>query len=112
MKNSQNRNNNDIKKIDIFWKFDKFYSQEMSEHEYEGDTNWKWHTRYSDQRIDDGTWGLGNKRRNENRLNKCILSIGKNTEKSPGDLRTLTVTQTPVKNHQLKLVKKTLKKVK
>ena len=30
--------------------------------------------------------------------------IGKNTEKSPGDLRRLAVTQTPVKDHQLRLV--------
>ena len=29
--------------------------------------------------------------------------IGQNTEKSPGNLRRLAVTQTPVKNHQLML---------
>ena len=32
-----------------------------------------------------------------------------NTEKSSGDLRRLTVTQTPIKNHQLTLVRKTQK---
>ena len=32
-----------------------------------------------------------------------------NTEKSPGDLKKLAVTQTPVKNHQLKLMRKTFK---
>ena len=31
-------------------------------------------------------------------------SNDQNTEKSPGDLRELAVTQTPVKNHQLKLM--------
>ena len=35
-----------------------------------------------------------------------IIKIGQNTEKSPGDLRTLAVTQTPVENHQLMLVRK------
>ena len=34
---------------------------------------------------------------------------GQNTEKSPGDLRRLVVTQTPLKNHQLTLMWKTLK---
>ena len=37
------------------------------------------------------------------------MEISQNTEKSPGDLRRLVVTQTPVKNHQLTLVWKTLK---
>ena len=31
--------------------------------------------------------------------NDSIIENGQNTEKSPGDLRTLAVTQTPVKNH-------------
>ena len=38
-----------------------------------------------------------------------ITKNGQNTEKSPGDLRRLAVTQTPVKNHQLKLMWKTLR---
>ena len=33
--------------------------------------------------------------------NYHIIENGQNTEKSPGDLRRLTVTQTPVKDHQL-----------
>ena len=33
-----------------------------------------------------------------------IIKIGQNTEKSPGDLRRLAVTQTLVKNHQRTLV--------
>ena len=33
-----------------------------------------------------------------------IVENGQNTEKSPGDLRRLAVTQTPVKDHQLTLV--------
>ena len=34
----------------------------------------------------------------------CIIKIGQNTEKCPGDLRRLTVTRTSGKNHQLTLV--------
>ena len=33
-----------------------------------------------------------------------IIENGQNTEKSPGDLRRLAVTQTPVKDHQLMLM--------
>ena len=40
-----------------------------------------------------------------------IVEIGKNAEKSPGDLRRLSVTQTPVRNHWLMLVGKTQKGV-
>ena len=40
-----------------------------------------------------------------------IKTTGLNTEKSPGDMRRLAVTQTPVGNHQLPLVQKSLKGV-
>ena len=33
-----------------------------------------------------------------------IIENGQNTEKSPGDLRRLAVTQSPVKDHQLTLM--------
>ena len=36
--------------------------------------------------------------------NYIIIEIGQNTEKSPGNLRRLAVTQTPVRNHWLMLV--------
>ena len=35
------------------------------------------------------------------------MENGQNTEKSPGDLRRLAVTQNPVKDHQLMLMGKT-----
>ena len=35
---------------------------------------------------------------------KSRFENDQNTEKSPGDLRRLAVTQTPVKHHQLKLM--------
>ena len=46
---------------------------------------------------------------NEDHLNDSIIENGQNTEKSPGDLRSLAVTQTPVKIYQLSLRRKTLK---
>ena len=39
-----------------------------------------------------------------NHLNYSIVEIDQNTEKSPGDLERLAVTQTPVENSQLMLV--------
>ena len=36
--------------------------------------------------------------------NDSIIENGQNTEKSPGGFRSLAVTQTPVKDHQLKLM--------
>ena len=56
-------------------------------------------------------WGLGNKRTSGDHWNYNIVEIGQNTEKSPGYKRKLVVYQTPVKDHQLTLVFKTLKKV-
>ncbi len=40
--------------------------------------------------------------------NDSIAENGQNPETSPGDLRRLAASQTPVKNHQLKLMWKTL----
>ena len=37
-----------------------------------------------------------------------IIENGQDTEKNPGDLRRLAVTQTPVKDHQLTLMWKSL----
>ena len=42
--------------------------------------------------------------------NDSITENGQNTEKSPKNLRRLAVTQIPVKNHQIILMRKTLKK--
>ena len=39
--------------------------------------------------------------------NNNIIENGQNTEKSPGDLRRLDVTQTPAKDHQMSLMWKT-----
>ena len=45
-------------------------------------------------------------------LRERIRTISQNTAKSPGDLRRLAVTQTPVKDHQLTMVCRTLERVK
>ena len=47
--------------------------------------------------------------RREEAIQITALLNGQNTEKSPGDLRWLAVTQTPLKDHQLTLMWKTLK---
>ena len=43
-----------------------------------------------------GSWGTSG-----DHLNNCIGQNDQNTEKRPGDLRRLVVTQTPVKDHQI-----------
>ena len=47
-----------------------------------------------------GTGGLGSRRTSGDHLNDSIIENGQNSEKNPGDLRRLAVTQTPadVKN--------------
>ena len=62
-----------------------------------------------DQKIGTRTGVVGNKRTSGDHPNYYIIEIGQNTEKSPGDLRRLAVTQTPVKDYQLKLLWKTFK---
>ena len=72
------------------------------EHESDSDTNCNWYARYSHQMTGKGT---------EDHPNYNI-KIGQNTERSPGDLRRLAVTQTPAEDHQLTLVWKILKEAK
>ena len=50
---------------------------------------------YSHQRINKWTGGLGNKRTSGNHSKCCIIKIGQNTEKSPGDLKRLAVSEKP-----------------
>ena len=63
-----------------------------------------WCARYSHQRIDKGTGGLGTKRTSGDHPKDSIIKIGQNTKKSPGDLRTFAAAQTPVRNHHQTLV--------
>ena len=61
------------------------------------------------KRFGTRTGGLGNKRTSGDHPNYSIIKIGQKTEKSPGDLKRLALTQTPVENHQLTPVWKTIK---
>ena len=72
--------------------------------ECEGDTNCNHCIWNNPQSIDKDTRKLGNQRTSRNHADYSINNIGQNTEKSPGDLKRLAVTQTPVKNHELILV--------
>ena len=51
-----------------------------------------------------GLEDLEKKGRTETLQITTLLRTGQNTEKSPGDLRRLAVTQTTVKDHQLTLM--------
>ena len=79
------------------------------EHKSDNYTNRDWCFWYSHQRIIKGTGGLGNKRKSREHPKYYIIENGQNTEKSPGDLKRLAGTQTPLKDHQLTLMLKTLK---
>ena len=72
-------------------------------------TNCNWCSWYSHQNIDTKTEEIGNNRTSGNHPNYCFIEIGQNIEKSPRNLRRLTVTQISVKDHQLTLMYKTLK---
>ena len=69
-----------------------------------------WRERIRDIRGSGPTWWwwLGNKRTIGGNPNCSTVEIRQNTEKSPGDLRTLVVTQIPVKYYQLTLMWNTL----
>ena len=54
---------------------------------------------YSQQKIDKRTGGVPNKRKSGHCLNYSIIEIGQNTKKSPGGLRRLALTQTPLRNY-------------
>ena len=68
------------------------------EHKSDVYTNCNWCSRYSHQGINKETGGLGNDSTSGDHPNYNIIEIYQNTEKSPGDLRILAVTKTPVKD--------------
>ena len=57
------------------------------------------------------TEGVGKQRKTRDYPDNSIVEIGKNTEKSPVDLRRLAFTQTLEKNHQQMLVEKLAKRL-
>ena len=74
------------------------------DHESDNCTDRDWCFWYSHQRIIKGTEGLEDWRTSGDNPNYSSIENGQNTEKSPGDLRRLAVTQAPVKDDQLKLL--------
>ena len=74
------------------------------EHPGENYTNCDWCFWYSNKRIFKGTGGLRSWQLRGDHPNDSIIENIQHTEKSPGDLRRLPVTQTPVKGHQLTLM--------
>ena len=74
--------------------------KKTTEHKHDGDTNSNWLARYTHQMIGTETGGIGNKRTRRYHPNYSIAEIGQNTKKSPGNLKRLAVTQTPLRNPQ------------
>ena len=74
------------------------------EHEDDDCIDCDWCFWHSNQKITKGTGGFGSWWTSGNNPKDGIIENGQNTEKSPGDLRRLVVTQTPVKNLQLTLM--------
>ena len=75
------------------------------------DTNYSWCTWDNLQRFCKGAKCLGNTSLSRDHQDYIIIKIVQNIKKSPGDLRKIAVSQTPVINHQLTLLEKTLKEV-
>ena len=65
------------------------------EHESDVYTNYNWCSWYIHRRIIKMTGGLRNKGMSGDHPNYCIIEIGQNTEKSPGDLGRLGETCCP-----------------
>ena len=74
------------------------------EHESNDCAYCDWCVRHNDLRIIKRPGGHGSWRTGRDYPNDSISKNGQNPETSPGDLRRLAVTQTPVKNHQLTLM--------
>ena len=95
---------NESEKKDKYLDFARELKKINMEHESDNYTNRDWCFWYSHQRIIKGTGGLGGLRTSGNYQIYNIIENGQNTEKSPGDLRRLAVTQTQVRNDRLKLM--------
>ena len=79
------------------------------ERESDGDTSDGCCTWNNTQRMGKEIGRIRIKRTSRDYPDYSIIKIGRNTEKSPGDLRRLAVSQPPVKNHQLMMLWKTPK---
>ena len=78
-------------------------------HEVDSDANCNRSARNNLHRFGEGTRELRNQRTGIGLPDRGIIKIGQNTEKSHGGLMRFVITQTPVNDLQLTLVRKTLK---
>ena len=62
-----------------------------------GDTNYNESARNDPQELGKGTGRFKNQMTSGNRPDDSIIKIGQNNEKSPGDLKKLAITRTPIK---------------
>ena len=96
-------------------KRDKYFNlaREFKKLEHKSDNyiNCNWCSWYSHQKIGTRTGELGNNGMGGDCPNYSIDEIGQNTEKSLGDSRRLVVIQTPGRNRQQALMRKTRKGV-
>ena len=81
-------------------------SKKTMEHEGDGDTNSNRCTWNNPQRIDKGSGRHGNNQLSWDHPDYSFIKIG--LKKSPGDLKKLTITQTPVKKKKKKKKKSQL----
>ena len=79
-------------------------TQKAVEYESDGDTYTNQHAWNSSQWVGKRKRIVVKRRANRNHPNHSIIKIGQNTEKSPGDLRGLAVSQNPVKDQSLRVV--------
>ena len=75
-------------------------AEQPVEHEGDRDINCSWYAGNSPQRFGKMTGGIKNQK-NQEHTDRITAKISYNTQESPPDLKRLTVTQTPVKDHQL-----------
>ena len=68
-----------------------------------------WYARKNPQSFGKGCGRITNQRTSRDYPVYSIIKIDQNTEKSPGHLRNIAVTQTPMKVYQITLVWETLK---
>ena len=69
------------------------------EHEDDGDSSCNWPTWNCPQRLGKGPGKVNNREKNRNHSNYSIAEIGKNTEKSSGDLKDFAVTRISMRDY-------------
>ena len=72
-------------------------TKKAMEYESDSDTNRYWYTRNNSQRLGKGIGRVSNQKTIGDHRDYGIVKTSPNTVKSPGDLRRLAVTQTPMK---------------